>query len=50
VGKVRNPDGTTEDLRTDNYRAAFRLIVSKAMGWGETLHKEGEYRVRKGIK
>jgi hypothetical protein len=50
VGKVRNLDGTTEDLRTDNYRAAFRLIVSGAMGWGETLHKEGEYRARKGIK
>jgi hypothetical protein len=44
VADVRNPDGSLEPLRTDNYRAAFRLVVSKSVGWGETLHKENEYR------
>lgn len=46
VADVRRPDGTTEDYRTDNHRAAFRLVVGKhALGAPET-HKEAEYRAR----
>lgn len=44
VADVRQPDGTLEDFRTDNHRAAFRLVQGgHALGAPET-HKDSEYR------